>query len=145
MQKTIHNSLSCTHFIVHSTLSFFFPVTPLLPRAYLQTGRHGKSNRTSRNHIAQIASLSSQLPPFISATVMLTLLLCCPQLSHLLGCHSASAHLAFIRIDAHRYASAAHMAANQTHFHFHVHTHPQYVNIYIFIYIFFYIYINILA
>lgn len=67
----------------------FFPPSnpPLLPGAYLPTGRHGKSLHN------QVASFSSQLSFFIWTAVIL----CCPERSHL--CLSASTHLAFIRTD----------------------------------------------
>lgn len=81
-----------------------FLVAPLFPKAYLPTGRHGIS------HLAQISSLSSQLPPFMSTPVILALHLFCPQLSHLLGCHTASVHLALIDVQV---CGAAHMTAKQ--------------------------------
>lgn len=84
-----------------------FLVAPLFPKAYLPTGRHGIS------HLAQISSLSSQLPPFMSAPVILALHLFCPQLSHLLGCHTASVHLALIDVQV---CGAAHMTVKQIDF-----------------------------
>lgn len=91
-EKSMHNSPYHANLIVRSTPSFFFLVTPMFPKAYLPTGRHGIS------HLAAISGLSSRLPPFMSAPVILALHLFCPQPSHLLACHTASMHLALIDV-----------------------------------------------
>lgn len=49
----------------------------------------------------------------MSAPVILALHLFCPQLSHLLGCHTASVYLALIDVQV---CGAAHMTAKQIDF-----------------------------
>lgn len=125
-QKGIHNFLSCTRLIVHNTPSFFFPVTSPLRRAYLPTGRRGKSHRTSLTHVAQTAR--SLFPTCLPSSWPLSSALCFsvpPQLSHLLARHSASTHLAFIRTDARGYAALHTWRVDQIHFHSHAHTHQH--------------------
>lgn len=107
-QKNIHKSLrSCTHLIVHSTPSFpffLFPQWPLcFQRLIFQLADMGNTPCSDTVSLPSQLLPSSRLPSFLSCHTSL-------------GYQSTFTYLAFITMDARRYAMLL-LACTRTHIH----------------------------